>query len=415
MTYPKPTEETEGPTAGESQFQALIETALDLMVVLNLDGTIRYLSPSAQRVIGYSPAELIGENAFDYMHHDDESEQREAFSVSVSDPDLATTGQPHLFRFRHRDGHWIVLESISTKLPEGPEPPGIVVNARDVTDRVQADESRRTEATLERRFAQENEVIAEVGRVISSTLNIDEVFELFAAQVRRLIKFEMIAASIIDHSQQTTSIRYWSGPPEYRDNFGTTVPLSGSITGNVLSTGRTALVTGDPNDTNPDNGIRKNFKYLSKSHQGGARSWLGVPMVNRGQIIGALILISSEAQAFSNLDIALAERVSNQITGAIDNAELFAALKKVESDLASNVIERSESASQNEVIAEIGRIISSTLNIEEVYQPFADQVKNLIDFDVLSVCVVERSGGRQRPTFQLVVGGENFRVGRVGK
>ena len=383
----KPAADTNSPPAGESQFRALIETALDVVVVLNYDGTFRYLSPSIQRVTGYSPEELMGENAFAFMHQDDAVEQSEVFSVVVSDPELATAGKARSFRFRHKDGHWIVLEAVSTKLPDGPEPPGIVVNARDVTERTQAHESMRETAELDRRLAQESEVIAEVGRIISSTLNIEEVFELFAAQVRRLIDFDMVIASIVDHSQQTTTIRYWSGPSEYRENFTTTSPLSGSITGEVLAAGQPVLVLGTSLEE-----IRQRFIYLSESHRGGVLSWLGIPMVNRGQMIGALLLVSSESRAFSDVDVALASRVGSQIAGAIDNAGLFAELKEAEAELAGSVIERSESASQNAVIAEIGRIISSTLNIEEVYQRFAGQVRNLFDFTVLAVCVVDRDG-----------------------
>ena len=318
-------------SAGESQFRSLIETALDIVVVLNYDGTFRYLSPSTQRVTGYSPEELIGENAFAYMHQDDAREQFEVFSVIVADPDLATAGDPRSFRFRHKDGHWVVLEAVSTKLPEGPEPPGIVINARDVTERTQAHESMREAADLERRLAQEHEIIAEVGRIINSTLNIEEVFELFAAEVSRLIKFDMIAASAIDKSQQTTTFRYWSGPAEYREKFQTTVPLSGSLTGEVLASGRPVLV----HATSPEE-TRQRFIHLSESHRGGVLSWLGIPMVNRGETIGALLLFSSEHQAFSNLDIALAGRVSDQIAGAIDNAELFDELKIAEANLAAS-------------------------------------------------------------------------------
>ena len=282
-----------------------------------------------------------------------------------------------------------MLESVSTKLPAGPEPPGIVVNARDVTERMQAHESMRETVELERRSAQENDVIAEVGRVISSTLNIEEVFELFAAQVRRLIRFEMVLASIIDYSQETTTIRYWSGPAEYRDNFVTTVPLSGSVTGAVLASNQPVLVHGIT-----DQEIRQKYILLTQSRQGGVVSWLDIPMVNRGQIIGALLLVSSEHQAFSDQDIALASRVSNQIAGAIDNAVLFGELKTAEADLASSVIERTESASQNEVIAEIGRVISSTLEISSVYDLFAEQVKKLIDFDCLSIGVYDVENSR---------------------
>lgn len=138
----------------------------------------------------------------------------------------------------------MVLESVSTKLPDGPEPPGILLNARDVTERAQAYESMRETAESERRFAQEHEIIAEVGRIISSNLNIEDVFELFATEVRRLIKFDMIAASIVDSNQETTTIKYWSGPEEYREDFKTTIPVTGSFTAKVLSSGKPVIVQG---------------------------------------------------------------------------------------------------------------------------------------------------------------------------
>ena len=64
----KPRSKPQANPAGESQFRSLIETALDVVVVLNYDGTIRYSSPSVQRITGYSPEELLGENAFSYIH-----------------------------------------------------------------------------------------------------------------------------------------------------------------------------------------------------------------------------------------------------------------------------------------------------------------------------------------------------------
>ena len=197
----------------------------------------------------------------------------------------------------------------------------------------------------------------------------------------------MIGASVVDHSQRTTTFRYWSGPAEYHKNLQTTVPLDGSVTGEVVASGKPVLFHGTSHEE-----VRHRFPYLSEIHEGGVLSWLGVPMINRGVAIGALLLFSSDSEAFSDLDIALASRVSYQIAGAIDNAGLFDELKVAEADLASSVIERSEAASQNEAIAEIGRTISSTLNIEEVYEPFADQVRKLIDFDVLAICIADREG-----------------------
>ncbi|MBC8280848.1 MAG: GAF domain-containing protein, partial [Chloroflexi bacterium] len=381
----KPKDTVKG-SASDSQFQSLIETAIDIVAVLNEDGTIRYLSPSVQRITGYSPEELIGQSAFVHMHEEDVDEQLEVFKATVSNPDQATQGLPHSFRFKHKDGHWVVLESVSNKLPSGLEAPGIVVNARDVTERTQALESMRETAESERRLSEEHEIIAEIGRIISSDLNLKDVFELFAAEVSRLITFDMIAASVVDNLNQTTTINYCSGPEEYIEDFQATVPLSGSFTGQVVSSGKPVIIQGSAAH---EHGLEGIIHPVGTDHHGKVLSRLGLPMTNRGEVIGALIFFSSQPEAFSELDVAMAERVCYQIAGAINNATLFDDLKITEAELASTAEERGKVASQNEVIAEIGRIVSSTLNIDEVYEPFADQVHKLIDYDVFGIAVVD--------------------------
>ena len=322
MIYKNSQQQNPEPSS-ESQFQSLIETALDIVAILNHDEMIRYLSPSVLRITGYSPKELIGQNAFSFMHEKDGKQQFEVFEAVVSDTARATKSASHSFRFRHKKGHWVVLESVSTKLPDGPEPPGILVNARDVTERAQAYESMRETAESERRFAQEHEIIAEVGRIISSNLNIEDVFELFATEVRRLIKFDMIAASIVDSNQETTTIKYWSGPEEYREDFKTTIPVTGSFTAKVLSSGKPVIVQGPGQHE-----ILQSLVHRSGSdHDGKVNSRLGLPIVNLGKIIGALLLFSSEPEAFSELDVAIADRVCSQIAGAISGAGVFADLK----------------------------------------------------------------------------------------
>ena len=83
------------------------------------------------------------------------------------------------------------------------------------------------------------------------------------------------------------------------------MPLSGTLTGEVVATGKPVLV-----NENSDKVMRKRFVHFSDNNLGRARSWLGIPMVNRGEMIGSLLLFSSEQGAFSDEDIALADRVS---------------------------------------------------------------------------------------------------------
>src|SRR4029077_2552358 len=64
----------------EEHYRSLIEHSLDLISILNTDGTIRYASPSHERVLGYALDELVGQNVFDFIHADDRSSIKETFA-----------------------------------------------------------------------------------------------------------------------------------------------------------------------------------------------------------------------------------------------------------------------------------------------------------------------------------------------
>lgn len=70
----------------EEYFRSLIENALDTITILNKDGTIRYESPSIEKVLGYSPGDLTGKMVFDYIHPDDMLSVRNAIDRGCRPP-----------------------------------------------------------------------------------------------------------------------------------------------------------------------------------------------------------------------------------------------------------------------------------------------------------------------------------------
>ena len=115
----------------EEHLRSLIENASDIITVVDADGTMRYQSPSIERVLGYNTGELIGRNAFELIHPEDAGIVQEALRLIFSNPGLAQTAE---FRFRHQDGSWRVLESLGKTLP-GDSTAGAVINSRDITER----------------------------------------------------------------------------------------------------------------------------------------------------------------------------------------------------------------------------------------------------------------------------------------
>jgi PAS domain S-box-containing protein/putative nucleotidyltransferase with HDIG domain len=121
--------------------EALIENALDVISVIDAEGVIRFQSPSVERVLGYKPEDLIGKNAFDYIHAEDVPAVGEAMAAA-----LAAQGniESQTFRFRAADGTWHWLEAVGRNLIDDPAIHGIIVSSRDITAPRELEQRYRT-------------------------------------------------------------------------------------------------------------------------------------------------------------------------------------------------------------------------------------------------------------------------------
>jgi PAS domain S-box-containing protein len=124
----------------EKYFRTLTENVLDILTVVDQEGVVLYKSASLKSVLGYEPEELIGKSVFNHIHPDDMAKVLEKFQILLVKP-----GQPVIFQFRyqHKNGEWRHLESIGQNRLADPEIKALVVNSRDVTDRLRAEEDLR--------------------------------------------------------------------------------------------------------------------------------------------------------------------------------------------------------------------------------------------------------------------------------
>jgi PAS domain S-box-containing protein len=132
--------------ASEEYYRALIENAMDIVSILEADGTIRYASPAIERLLGYAPEERPGKTIDAFVHPDDLPVVRNALAEALKGHRHWATME---LRYRHKDGSWRVIEATARNLLHDPAINGIVVNSRDVTERRRMEEElRRKEAEL---------------------------------------------------------------------------------------------------------------------------------------------------------------------------------------------------------------------------------------------------------------------------
>ncbi len=135
----------------EEKFRSLIENSHDVISVTEKDGLMSYISPSVKHVLGYEPAERIGQGYIHIMHPEDMEYVRKEFSKLLQTQGVAWTLE---FRLRHKDGSWRQVESTGINLLENPSVRGIVYNLRDVTEKKLAEEAKRQSEERFRRFAE---------------------------------------------------------------------------------------------------------------------------------------------------------------------------------------------------------------------------------------------------------------------
>ncbi len=139
----------------ERRFRSLIENSVSVYAIIELDGTIRYESPSLKTVYGYEPAELVGANILGQVHPDDREAAMGELQDLVQNPGKVKTIET---RYQHKNGSWRQIEVSGICLLNDPAIQGIVLSSHDITEQKRAEKDlRKLNETLERRIEERGE------------------------------------------------------------------------------------------------------------------------------------------------------------------------------------------------------------------------------------------------------------------
>ncbi len=130
----------------QNRMQTLLQNASEVITIYEEDATIRYISPSVEKILGYKPEEMFGIKDIQYVHPDGRRTVEHMFEDLLANPTQQVTIQ---FSYTRKDGESMWLEANGKNLLSDPSIQGIVVNSRDITERRRAEQEARMRGQMQ--------------------------------------------------------------------------------------------------------------------------------------------------------------------------------------------------------------------------------------------------------------------------
>ena len=266
----------------DDHLESIISHASDIITVVEADGTIRYASPSAERILGYPKGVGFGEDFLRFVHPDDAERVLVGFSRSLADPNART---PTELRVRHQDGSWRILQAVANNLLDDPVVGALVVTARDVT------RERETEVAL-RHSEQQMRDQAHILEMIATATPLTETLEEICRAIESQSADSLCTVMVTDEDGETLVMTAApSFPPQLRQALAR-VPI---VKDGELVKAAARRESLDVVDIQSDARLAR-YRELSRAH--GLRALRMVPLVSwaNDRVIGTLLLTYRETR-----------------------------------------------------------------------------------------------------------------------
>src|SRR5678815_2631859 len=233
------------------------------------------------------------------------------------------------------------------------------------------------------RPASESELLStlfELGREVTAVLDLEELLAKIPQLIARLTKFSAFSVYLLDETRQELRIAYAVGYPDAA-LLNMRLRVGQGVVGAAVEEGRPIRV----------NDIRQEPRYMGPLRN--MLSQLAVPLRRKGKVIGALNLLEATEGAFTSQDEVLLRQFAAHVAVAIENARLFRSERHYTETL--------------ETLAEIGREMSSILDLDVLLTRIASLTKRIIDYRTFGILLLNETTNMLEMKLAVRYGEEN--------
>ncbi len=378
MVIPSPDKEAHQYTAenGAIALAQRLDDSDEPVYIYDTQGRCQWVNPSGEKLLRQDASQIIGRYIFELFPGQIRfqimawrrvitSKAPSSFLSEVSVNGETRVYQTSLFPVMDNSGRVQSVVSVSRRFAE-----------REALEY----ENQMQEAELA--------LIQEIASIMTSSLDLSQVYEHFASEFNKLVAFDRIAILLQDDEKQELRLAFAWGP----------LKCKACQMGSVAATDPALLWLRAQRKAHISRDLAQQMEFPLDSDllDEGVRSVMRIPLITRKGVVGMLLLCSIHAGVYGDREQAIAERMVAQIAPAIENAQLYQ--------------QAQERAKELEVIDEIASIMTSSLRIQEVYERFASEVRRLFSFDRMSIVLVDEKSQKAVKAYTSGVDSEALRT-----
>jgi PAS domain S-box-containing protein len=294
----------------EKYFRTLIETSSDAIVLMDIAGKVLYQTPSTEKTLGYTLAEIQEIDGLELIHPDDRATANTMFVELVSTPGNISY-QKH--RIRHKNGNYVQIEGAYRNLLYDENVKAIVYSYKDVTDK------RLSEQQLAR-YNRELNLLNKINDII---LRVNDEFQLYEEVCDSIITIGNYSLSWLCHKPDAGAADQTVVPLAA---MGATGFLSGVrivLNDPDLSNGPTAIVLNTMKTVVNNNAASSTYfgQWLSNASVFGIRASISLPLNLGHDKAGVLSIYARQADAFDDLEVLTLTRLAANLSIAVQNIQ----------------------------------------------------------------------------------------------
>ena len=281
------------------QLRSIVESVRDYAIyLLDKDGNIMTWNPGAERTKGYSADEIIGKHFSRFFTAEDRERGRPAHLLRAATEKGRV--EEEAWRVR-KDGSRFWADIVLTAIRDSNNAViGFSKVTRDFTDRKRAEEA----------------VMLQLSSALLANMDVRKLLGAISASITEVIPHDAATLGLYDASTGSLLVQFLA-PDESSTHRGEVrLPLEGSPAGEAFRTRQPVILDRIQNSGFASEGIRHHTNI-------GMRSGLWVPLIHRGEAIGALAVASRKEIAFSQHDADMLVEIAGQVAMAVSNALAF--------------------------------------------------------------------------------------------